>query len=385
MKPGTAQKQIAWTSSLRQPPGHNRAFSCPRPLPDAELPAARGATGEYVKPSMLHDGKNWCVVTTYKENYSLLSAFVPYYRRHYGIEKFLLLCGLSGSRTHASLKDLISRRLKAAAAPADQAQTTRRKRALTVSEFAGNGFVLWAASYAAADFTSEVDFHDLKVELHQWADDFLPAEVTRTLTPDNDEFLHVKNPCILEGLDRLGFHFVDLIPSPVWPPDTLRFSLQGWYYRRQAQPRFNHGGRLALAVSKMLGRGLDHGGCKTFFFDRARLKNYTVWHHGTDDSLCSCLAVNAHLDQPERCGEILRDTACGYHLAMTCKEHFLSERLRLFSRLQTDLKKRPVHDAQQSPETTDRQLAGRTFDRFIKQSRFPTFTDVLLLPYLQAE
>src|ERR1035437_9515539 len=158
---------------------------------------------------MLRDGKNWCVRTPYKENYSLLTAFVSYYRRHYGIENFLMLCGLSGSRTHASLKELISRKLKAAAAPDDQAQSTRRKRALTVSEFVGDGFVLWAASYAAADFTSEVDFHDLKVELHQWADEFLPVQITRTLAPDNDEFLHVKNPRSLESLDRLGFHFVD--------------------------------------------------------------------------------------------------------------------------------------------------------------------------------
>ena len=332
---------------------------------------------------MLRDGKNWCVLTTYKENYSLLTAFVSYYRRHYGIENFLMLCGLSGSRTHASLKELISRKLKAAAAPDDQAQSTRRKRALTVSEFVGDGFVLWAASYAAADFTSEVDFHDLKVELHQWADEFLPVQITRTLAPDNDEFLHVKNPRSLESLDRLGFHFVDVVPSPVWPPDKLRFSLQGWYYRRQAQPRFKHGGGLALAIAKRLGRGLEHSSCKTFYFDRTRLKDYTVWHHGTDNSLSSCFAVNRHLDQPERCGEILRDTACGYHLAMTCQEHFLSERLRLFSRLQTDLNKKPVHDTQQSPETTNHQLAIRTFDRFIRESRFPTFTDDFLLPYLQ--
>jgi hypothetical protein len=338
------------------------------------------------KREQLRDGKHWCVLTTYKENYALLSAFVSYYRRHYGIENFLLLCGLSGSRTHASLKELISKKLKAAAAVDDKTQITRRKRALTVSEFAGDGFVLWAASYAAADFMTYPGFHDLKVDLHQWADDFLPMQITRTLAPDSDEFLHVKNPRSLESLDRLGFHFVDVIPSPVWPPDTLRFSLQGWYYRRQAQPRFKHGGRLALAIANMLGRGLEHGGCKTFYFDRTRLKDYTVWHHGTDDSLSSCFAVNRHLDQPDRCGEILRDTACGYHLAMTCKEHFLSERLRLFNRIQTDMKlNKPVHDTQQGDETTSQQLAIRTFDRFIKESRFPTLTDDFLLPYLQED
>jgi hypothetical protein len=334
---------------------------------------------------MLRDGKHWCVLTTYKENYSLLSAFVSYYRRHYGIENFLLLCGLPGARPHASLKELISKRLNAAATAADRTQNTQRQRALTVSEFAGQGFVLWAASYAAADFTSEVDFHELKVELHQWADDFLPREITRTLTPDSDEFLHVKNPRSLEDFDRLGFHFVDVIPSPAWPPDQLRFSLQGWYYHRQARPHFKHGGRLALAIANMLGRGLEHRGCKTFYFDRTHLKDYTVWHHGTDDSLSSCFAVNRHLDQPERCGEILRDTACGYHLAMTCKELYLSEKLRLFSRIQTDMKKQPVPDTGQSPETTDPRLASRTFDRFIIESRFPTFTDDSLLPYLQED
>jgi hypothetical protein len=96
--------------------------------------------------------------------------------------------------------------------------------------------------------------------------------------------------------------------------------------------------------------------------------------------------VNCHLDQPGRCGEILRDTACGYHLAMTCKEHFLSERLRLFNRIQTDMKlNMPVYDTQKGHETTNHQLANRTFDRFIKESRFPTLTDNLLLPYLQED
>lgn len=336
---------------------------------------------------MLRDGKNWCVLTTYKENYSLLSAFVAYYRRQYGIGNFLLLCGLSGSRTHASLKELISKKTKVTAATDDKTLITQHKRALTVSEFAGDGFTLWAASYATADFTSQEDFHNLRVELHQWADDFLPAAITRTLTADNDEFLHVKNPCTLESLDRLGFHFVEVIPSPVWPPDKLRFSLQAWYYRRQATPRFKYGGRLALALAKKLGRGLDHGGCKTFYFDRKRLKDYTAWHHGTGGSLCSCFAVNRHLDQPERCGEILRDTACGYHLAMTCQEHFLSERLRLYSRLQTDMEKKPEQqrDDGYSPETRNQKLAIKTFDRFIKECMFPAFTDGLLLPYLQED
>ena len=333
--------------------------------------------------AVLPEGRKWCVITTHKENYSLLSAFVSFYRRHYGIGNFLLLCGLTGCRTHASLKELIASKAKARAAGEDKAEVTRQRRALTVSTFIGDGFTLWAASYAAADFTSEVAFHNLKVELHQWADGFLPSTITRVLAPDSDEFLHVKDPRSLEGLDRQGFHFVDVIPSATWPPERLRFSLQGWYYRRQAQPRFRYGGKLAWTLAKAIGRALDHGGCKTFFFDRARLKDYTLWHHGTKDSACSCEAVNQHLDQPERCGEILRDTACGYHLAMTCQQHFLAERLRLFSRLQTDLKKRPVHDSQQSPETTDQQLAVKTFDRFMRVCRFPTFNDDSLLPYLR--
>ena len=348
-----------------------------------EAPSNKNVSDPNREPILLPEGKKWCVITTYKENYSLLSAFVSYYRHRYGARNFLLLCGLAGSRTHASLKELIATRVKATVAADDKAEITSNRRKLTVSSFAGDGFSLWAASYAAADFTSEVDFHNLKVELHQWADGFLPADITRVLAPDSDEFLHVKAPRSLESLDRLGFHFVDVIPSVAWPPNQLRFSLQGWYYRRQAQPRFKYAGRLAWTLAKAVGRGLDHGGCKTFYFDRARLKDYKLWHHGTHDSPCSCQAADRHLDQPERCGEILRDTACGYHLAMTCQQHFLEERLRLFSRLQTDLKKRPVHDSQQSPETTDRQLALRTFDRYMKACRFPTFADDSLLPYLR--
>jgi hypothetical protein len=169
----------------------------------------------------------------------------------------------------------------------------------------------------------------------------------------------------------------------VWPPERLRFSLQGWYYRRQAQPRFKYGGRMALAIAKRLGRGLEHGSCKTFYFDRARLKDWTAWHHGTDDSLCSCLAVSRHFDQPEVCRDILQNTACCYHLAMPCRESFLTERLRLSNRLQTDLT-RTHQDTDRSPETLDLKLAGRTFDKLIKESIFPVMEDNFLLPYLQA-
>jgi hypothetical protein len=90
------------------------------------------------------------------------------------------------------------------------------------------------------------------------------------------------------------------------------------------------------------------------------------------------------LNDPDECREILRDTACCYHLAMTCKEHLLSERLRLQPRLQTDYWSDQI-DGRRGAETKDLKVAERTFDRLIRKSIFPVIEDNFLLPYIQAK
>ena len=72
-------------------------------------------------------------------------------------------------------------------------------------------------------------------------------------------------------------------------------------------------------------------------------------------------------------------------MAMLSREVFLSEKLPLFSRIQTDMKKRPIQDSGRSRETLDRAVALRTFDKFIRTSIFPVIRDDLLLPYFQGE
>ena len=113
------------------------------------------------------------------------------------------------------------------------------------------------------------------------------------------------------------------------------------------------------------------------------MATWTSWHHGTIKSLSCCFTLNRYLRQPELCREILQNTACCYHLAMPCKEFFLTERLRLSTRLQTDLKKGTDQDDQRGAETSDLTLAGRTFDKLIQQSIFPVIEDNFLVPYLQ--
>jgi hypothetical protein len=251
-----------------------------------------------------------------------------------------------------------------------------------VSELVDGDFTLWVASYLTEEFTSHLEFNKIKADVTAWGAAFLPEEITRTIVVDADEFLYVKTPQTLDSLDSLGFHFLDIVPSPVWPPKELNFSLQGWYYRRQARPLFKYGKWIALPVSKAVGRGLQHNECKTFYFDRKHLGAGTGWHHGTVKNLSCCFALNRYLNQPELCRDILQNTACCYHLANPHKEIFLTERLRLFNRLQTDLK-RSDHDDERGAETADLNVAGRTFDRRIKKSIFPVIEDNFLLPYLQ--
>jgi hypothetical protein len=333
---------------------------------------------------MLSNGDNWCLVATYKENYSLLSGLVSYYRRYYGIRNFLLLCSLPESRSPAALKQLVADKTGAQVV-ADRTKVTPGNRELAVTEFSGPGFRLWTASSPAVKFIAETDFHDLKTDLYRWADAFLPAEITRVIVQDNDEFLYVKDPRSLEQQDGLGFHFVDVVPSAVWPPEELRFSLQGWYYRRQARPLFKLGGRLAVALARRLGRGIDHSGCKTFYFARAGLKDHTVWHHGTDRNRCACQVVDRHAGAPERCGELLRDTALCYHLAMTSKDLFLAERFHLFNRIQTDWHPPSAPAPRPDGESDRRDRAAKDFDRFMKESKFPVFRDNFLLTYLRED
>ncbi len=334
---------------------------------------------------MLTNGKRWCVVTYHKENYSLFPAFTAFYRRFYGIQRMLIFCGLTRGRPHASLKQFLAAKLKVSVPASDQVYRTSGQRELTVSEIVDGDFILWVASYPTDECGSDLGFHKLRVDLAAWGAFFLPREITRTLVVDADEFLRVKNPQTLDSLDSLGFHFLDMVPSPVWPPKELKFSLQGWYYQRQARPLFKYGRWFSLPLLKATGRGLQHGGCKTFYFDRRHLGTWTAWHHGTVNSLSCCFALNHYLRQPEFCREILQNTACGYHLAMTCKEFFLTEKLRLFNRLQTDLKKGTKQDEQRGAEMADLRLAERTFDKTIKESIFPVIEDNFLLPYLQKE
>jgi hypothetical protein len=330
---------------------------------------------------MLTNPSRWCVVTHHKENYSLLPAFMSYYRQHFGIQRAMIFCGLTQGRTHDSLKQLLASKLKMPVPTADETRFTPANLELKVSEFATKDFVLWVASYPATEFTPGAEFHLLRQDVHAWGESFLPAEISRTIVVDSDEFLYVKNPAILESLDRLGFHFLDVIPSPVWPPKELKFSLQGWYYRRQARPLFKYGKRFTVALAKAVGRGLEHDGCKTYYFDRKRMGTFTAWHHGTTHSLCCCGALNRLLNDPAECWNILRDTACCYHLAMTCKEHLLTERLRLQPRLQTDY----WSDQNQGrgAETKDLKAAEKTFDRLIRKSIFPVIEDNFLLPYVR--
>lgn len=331
---------------------------------------------------MLSEKSRWCVVTHYKENYSLFPAFVSFYRRYYGIQRFFMLFGLVEPSTHDSLKKMISSTLRLDLPLADKRYRSSGNRELTVSEFVGKDFVLWAASHPAREFTPDSEFHNLRLDLNAWGETFLPGEISRTMVVDRDEFLYVKDPQMLESLECLGFHFLDVIPSPEWPPEELKFSLQGWYYRRQARPLFRYGKSFMTSVAKILGRGLDHDHCKTFYFDRKHWGNWTAWHHGTIKSLSCCFALNRYINDLNLCREILKNTACCYHLATTSKALFLTERTRVSSRVQTDLRE---ENAGRSSETRDSNLAARSFDKFMKKSLFPIIEDNFLLPYLRVQ
>ena len=322
------------------------------------------------------------MVTHYKENYALLPALMSYYRQYFGFQRAMIFCGLmTPGNTHESLKQMLASKLKVTVAGADKICTSPVGRQMMVSEFSDGDFTLWAASYPATEYTPGGEFHQLRTDVHAWGESFLPAEISRTIVVDADEFLYVKNPRMLESLDNLGFHFVDVIPSPVWPPDKLKFSLQGWYYQRQARPLFKYGKFFALPLAKVVGRGLEHNACKTYYFDRKRMTTFTSWHHGATHSLTCCGALNRVLDDPDECRAILRDTACCYHVAMMSKEHLLAERLRMQPRLQTDYWS--AQNDGRGAETKDIKAAERTFERLIRKSIFPVIEDNFLLPYLQ--
>lgn len=332
---------------------------------------------------MLSNPSHWCVITYHKENYSLLPAFMNYYRNYFGIRRALIFCGRTQNRSHDSIKQLLAAKLNVPVPASNRVYATKENRELTVSEFVDGEFVLWVASYVTHEHSPYSEFNKIKADVTPWGETFLPPEITKTLVVDADEFLYVKNPGIFESVDSLGFHFVDMVPSSVWPPQEMTFSLQGWYYQRQAQPIFKYGTKLSLLISQAVGRGLTHSGCKTYYFDRKHMATGTPWHHGTAASLSCCFALNRYLKQPDFCLEILKNTSCCYHLAMTCKEFFLGEKLRLFNRVQTDPKNGMDQYEQLGAEARDIRKAGSTFEKSIKNSLFPVVKDNFLLPYLQ--
>ncbi|HEU6449048.1 MAG TPA: hypothetical protein VFV23_11480 [Verrucomicrobiae bacterium] len=331
---------------------------------------------------MLSDPSRWCVVTHHKENYSLLPAFMAYYRQYFGFKRAMIFCGMTRGRTHDSLKQLLAEKLNMPIPVMDKTCFTPAGMELKVCELTDGDFVLWVASYPATEYTPGGKFHHLRSDVHAWGASYLPPEIMRTMVVDSDEFLYVKDFKSLD-MDQLGFHFIDVIPSEIWPPKTLKFSLQGWYYTRQARPHFKYGGRIAESLARLTGRGLQHNQCKTYWFCKNRMASFTAWTHGTAHSLSGCGGLNVFLDDLEKCHRILRETSCCYHLAMTTKNHLFNERMRLQPRLQTDYWS-DQRDGVRGKETMDLNAAEKTFNRSIRKSIFPVIEDNFLLPYLSA-
>lgn len=322
--------------------------------------------------------RHWCLITTLKCNFSLLPWQLSFYRQSWGIGTYLIFCGIpsAGARslTERVITSLSSTKILRRRSFADGIGE------IEILETNTRGGSTFFALYNGKWNMEEQEFHNMRVALHAWANTFLPSVYTHTLVVDNDEFLRLDNSLVAETLPKIGLHFVDVLPSQLFPHGNLEFCLQPWYYRRLSttwylNPLFRRFESPLLWALEKTNRLILHGGCKTFYFCRSRLASWQSWHHGTHNSFssCGCVAQSRLCSSNDR--DMLHNTGLVYHLANPSKQHFLRERLPLYARIQTDPEKGSAGNNDLSPVRLQPVKLDHNWNTHFVAPFFPTFTD----------
>lgn len=258
-------------------------------------------------PVLLRDPDKWCVITTYKNNFELMEAFVGFYRRQWGIRRFYFLIGITGSH--------------------DPIPTGRINRLGEVCDAE-----IYTLTFSTRDIIPRHVWGAQKRQYFTELNSVIPEQYTRVLNIDNDEFYSVQRASSLDESPELHFHVVEFIPNETLHRSApLRWSLQGWFYRANFFRRVDVAEVRAFispAELALLERDLPHNDesslqithqwCKVVRFDRKQI--LTPWAHADGGPLCSAIQ---QLGSAEEMVALLHANHLCYHVGVLDRQHLL--------------------------------------------------------------
>lgn len=259
------------------------------------------------------DIDNWCLITTYKDNFDFMESFVKYYNQEWGIKKFYFIIGI----TKKSFPEKIIKRI----------QKLNRGPLLNIE------YILFNTN----EIVSESLWGKQKKKYFSILNKSIPDKYYKFLNIDNDEFYYVKNKNILKDREELHFHFVEFVPREIFDlMHDFRWSLQGWFYRVNSfkdkenvvvkkQIRLNELLKIKRDMTEKNGatplNNITHQWCKVINFKRKNIMN--CLRHEDGGNLCMKIKK---IKKTSNILNLLKANYFCYHLAILDKDYFINKK-----------------------------------------------------------
>lgn len=265
---------------------------------------------------------NWALIATFKKNEStlqsfrLLESFIEFYKREWGIKKFVLLIGIAQG---LDKKDIVGRINKYDDSFRETIyfpfNYTFLKNAIYFRSKKEENISVDCLFYDTNAGSTWQEWNNVKNMIFSATNDSLDKKYNKVVNIDNDEFLFVPDKRLLNK-SEMHFHYIEYIPGDIFDlKNDMRWSLQPWYERK----RYN-GKNLNV---------LTHGACKKFWFDRKSILE--PWNHKKGGHICSLIGDDVNINVSEA-KKILNENYFAYHISTLDKEHFMKSKGIKFSK-----------------------------------------------------
>ena len=258
---------------------------------------------------------NWFIVTFYKNNLELMEPFVRFYLEIWGVKKFYFLITITDQDIGPYLNRI--RDLNLELDVNIEYFTIQIKPIITVNE--------WGK---------------IKRSFLSHLQEVAPAQYTKVLCIDHDEFYYISNKSIVENTPELHFHFLEFIPHENFnPKKDFTWSLQGWFYRVNYFSQSSDNERklfmspdefrkfeidiLKYNKNKPRPRRVTHQWCKLISFDRDKMQY--PWEHQDGGSLCRKLEKMNDINTIK---STLRENYFCFHIGVSDRQYFLEKKTR---------------------------------------------------------
>ena len=301
-----------------------------------------------IKPS-------WCLITTYKNNFEVMEAYVNFYAQFWGIRKFYFLIGNTGRSLDGPLQRI---------------ETLNKS----------SNVLIETEVFDTDEFIKPSMWSQQKLGFLTKLDKRIPSDVTHVLNVDNDEFLYVHDMDQVDHQEALHFHFVEMLPQNHFSIENdLLWSLQGWFYRinffRNADPTqlsLNIKPKEIELLDKDVPRSLSplpplqltHKWCKRIFFRRENI--LSSWVHLDGGPICEQMR---QLEDPSAILALLRSSYFCYHMGVLDPAYFAQAKPKWINPYTGHVK------------TQAGDFSTSVFDEYYSQTESFTFTDNFLKAY----